>query len=556
MARRFVNREITRRDLIRLSGAATAGAAIPVFPRHAVAALPQNSQDAGGNAGVVFGREPFANWTGFRFWSSTGVPSRLQWEPLMDLDEALMPAEGLAESWEQVSGTLSRYQLRDGLTWSDGTPLTAEDVVFSMNLTFHPDVANLMASEISTIAGGDAVKSGEAETLSGVRAVDERTIEIETTIPDVSVLRTLALRWWAPIPKHIFENVNPAELLSAPEMVQPTVVSGPFKIDRIETDKWYEMSANATYWREGKPELDNLTYIIGNIGDPVALASQERFDYYVIQNQPDVGAAIADNENYDVTFVDYIQPYRIQFNTALPQFQDPRFRKAVAYAIDRETLSEQIYQGFATPSYTDFVDELLDPDAEVYSYDPEKARQLLSEANWDTSQTVYFEDVATPAGETADPIEEAEFAAYQQWLGDVGIKLERRLHPDNATFNDFVRPAGENPEFHAYQNPHRRYDLYGPLEMKVYLASEPFNYAYWQNAKANALVEQAVAEPDYEAYVAIARQLSILVAEECPYIPTKAVKSSIVVHNDFSGETPIGEWYFGHMRPYDWTVER
>src|SRR5688572_23058888 len=170
---------MNRRDLVKLMGGA---ASVPLITG---AARPRaaRAQEGGGKEAVIMARTPYTNWNGVRFWTNTGVPSRLMFEPLLDLDDTLMPAPGLAETWEVVSETLTRYTLRSGLTWSDGTPLTAEDVVFSMNLTFHKDVNNLMAAEVSTIAGGAEVRAGTAESLSGVRALDQVTREIETAVP-------------------------------------------------------------------------------------------------------------------------------------------------------------------------------------------------------------------------------------------------------------------------------------------------------------------------------------------------------------------------------------
>lgn len=545
MSRSVVPSRISRRNALKLGGAAAAAGML--------AAPGISKAQEGGKVAVVYGRVPYTSWTGVRFWTNTGVLSRFFFEPLFEADENLMPAEGLAESWEVVSSTLSRITLREGLVWSDGTPLTTDDVVFSFNLTFDAGLNALTAAEIGGIAGGAEMRAGEATELTGVRAVDERTFEIETAQPDTTIIRTLALRWWAPLPKHIYEGIAGADLLASTELREPPVSSGPFLFDRLEPDAWYELSANDSYWR-GRPNLDGITFVFNGMGDHVAQASQEAFHFSVYQNIPDTAHAIADIPAYTVTEVDYIQPYRIQFNTRLPQFADPRFRKAVAYAIDRDTLTQQIYRGNATPQLTDFQGDLLDPAAEVYGYDPDKARALLEEIGWDTNQTVYLERTAAAAGTTPDPIVEAENAAYIQWFGDVGIKLEVRLHPDSATYNNFTIPAQADPQFHCYENPHRRYDMFGALEMKNYLYSTPGNFAYWQNEAADGLVDQAVAATDAETYATIGKELSVLVADEAPYIPTKAVKVAIAAHNTFSGYATTGEYYFAYARPYLWDI--
>jgi ABC-type transport system substrate-binding protein len=225
-------------------------------------------------------------------------------------------------------------------------------------------------------------------------------------------------------------------------------------------------------------------------------------------------------------------------------------RKAIAYAIDRETIAKQIYQGAATAQYTDFLGDILDPSAEVYKYDPDMARKLLKDANWNSADVILLDNTAPVAGAAADPIGDAENAAYQQWLQDVGIKSQVRLSPDSASFSDLTL----NGNFDCYENPHRRYDTYGPLEMKIYLLSSPRNYANWKSADADALVAQAVGETDPQKYIAAAKKLSILAANQCPYIPTKASLWGIVSRKQFVGFTPIGEAYFAHTKPYNWDV--
>lgn len=515
-----------------------------------VAAMPAMPVAAGGmKSAVVRGEgKPYVLWTGIRFFTNSGIPARLLFEPLLDLDDTLQPAPGLVESWEITSPTVTRYSLRSGLKWSDGMPLTAKDVAFSMRLTFTKELNSQLAADLSTVKGGAEIKAGTADTVSGVRVLNDQTFEIETATPDATVLRTLALRWWAPVPQHIYGSIPPADFLKAPQLLEPKVTSGPFKLDRVEAEKWFEMSANTSYWR-GKPKLDKLTYTFGNLGDVVALAGQQQFDYTVIR-LPDIAAALAKNPNYTIQTVEYIQPYRMQLNTELPKYADPRVRKALAYALDRDTLCKQVYQGGSTPQYTDFLSNYLDPTAEVYKYDPDQARKLLREANWKASDVLSLERQAPAPGAPVNAIAEAELAAYQQFFGDVGVKLEEHLSPDAATYSDLL--AG--PKWDTYVNPHRRYDQYGALEMKTYLLSDPVNFARWKNAEADTLVRQALTESNAGRLTEIARKLSVIVARECPYIPIRAEKWAIVSRKRFSGFMPIGEGYYAYTKPYNWDV--
>jgi peptide/nickel transport system substrate-binding protein len=417
-------------------------------------------------------------------------------------------------------------------------------------MTFHKDAADLTSAELSPIKGAQEMTAGKADTLTGVSVPDDQTVVIEMAQPDTSVLRTMALRWWGPIPQHVYGNIAAKDLAKSPEMREPRVTSGPFIVDRQEPDKWYDLKFNPSYWR-GRPKLDRVIFVYGNIGDRVALAAQQRFHYAVIE-QPDVAAAISQQANYNVQMVDYIQPWRFQFNASLPKYSDPQFRKAVAYAIDRETLAKDIWKGYATPQYTDFLGDLLDPSAEVYKYDVDHARTLLKATKWDPNDVVRLETVAVQPGAQPDPVADAEFVAWQQWLKDLGVKSEIYRFPDDATSSD---AWFKNFNFDTHENPHRRYDVYGPVDMRVYLASKPTNYAVWSNPDMDALLQQITAEPDPKKYVEIGKKMSVLSADQCPYIPTKTSRWGIVAHKSFSGYTPIGEAYFGLMRPWLWDIQ-
>ncbi|GIV76864.1 MAG: ABC transporter substrate-binding protein [Litorilinea sp.] len=559
-----MNRRMNRRDFLR--GALVTGSGILAVSSLSACVAPSGQQPSSTpiatppaeaqekvvvfiqGQGNSYGAKPKTLWTGFRFWTNSGQPSRMLWEPLVDLDENLQPVPGLAESWEFEDNQTLRFNLRRDVVWSDGTPITAEDVVFSMNITFHPEARDMTASELSIIKGGEEMMAGEAQELAGVRAVDDHTVIIETATPDTTLALSMGLRWWAPIPKHIYGDIPPGELEQSPEMLAPKVVSGPYFMDREETDRWYEFVPNERYWR-GVPPLDRIVYIYGEIGDLVALASQERFHHSWVRNA-EVAAAIEELPTYTVIWKPYIQGYRLQFNLRLPKFQDPLFRKAVCYAIDRETLCNDIYKGYATPIYTDFEGDLLDPQAEVYRFDMDYARQLLSQSSWDPNDTVKYLRSA-PSG-TPNPVAEAEMLAYQEWLGDLGVKMEFDIKPDSASYTAAI----DEKQYELFENPHRPYHIYGPLEMHNYLSSGPNSWHGYNNSEVDELIKQSflLYGTDQEEYVRVARRMSVIVQDEAVFVPTKQVLAANVIHEDFIGLTPIGEAYFTYARPWLWDL--
>ena len=242
----------------------------------------------------------------------------------------------------------------------------------------------------------------------------------------------------------------------------------------------------------------------------------------------------------------------MQFNLTKPKYQDPLFRKAVCYAIDRETLCNDIYKGFATPLYTDFFEDLLDPSAEVYRFDMDHARSLLSQSNWDPDDTVKFLRT-TPSG-APNPTAEAEMLAYQEWFTDLGVNFEFDTKPDGASYTAAINDM----EFDLFENPHRPYHIYGPLEMQNYLYSaEGVGFIGYNNPDVDALIEEAFITygTNYERYVEIGREMSIIVQDEAVYVPTKALMAANVIHNDFTGLTSISEAYLTYAQPWLWDLK-
>ena len=535
-----------------LSACMPAAAPAPEMEAEAEAAPPAEEKVAifVQGKGNNYGSAPKTLWTGFRFWTNSGQPSRIMWEPIVDLDENLQPVPGLAESWEFVDTQTIQFKLRPGLQWSDGTPLTSQDVVYSMNMTFHADSRDLTAGELSLIKGGIEMMAGETDELAGVRAVDDNTFIIETSKPDTTLVLAMAHRWWAPIPQHIYGDIAPADLEQSPEMLQPTVGSGPYVMDRQETDKWFEFVPNDSYWR-GRVPLDRIIYVYGDIGDLVALGTQERFHHSWVRDG-EVASALEAMPAYSAIWKEYIQGYRMQFNLTKPKYQDPLFRKAVCYAIDRETLCNDIYKGFASPLYTDFFEDLLDPSAEVYRFDMDHARSLLAQSNWNSDDTVKF--LRTTSSGAPNPTAEAELLAYQEWFTDLGVNFEFDTKPDGASYTASINEM----DFDLFENPHRPYHIYGPLEMQNYLLSgEGVNFIGYDNPDVDVLIEEAFITygTNYERYLEIAREMSVIVQDEAVYVPTKALMAANIVHEDFIGLTSISEAYLTYAQPYLWDLK-
>ena len=290
------------------------------------------------------------------------------------------PVPLLADSWEiAADGKTYTFYLNPDATWHDGTPFTADDVVFSIDAQLNPET-------------GSEYTTGNADVIESYRAIDEKTVEVVSVDPIVSFLYG---DFYVPIvPKHIWEGVtswaeDPGSTGQDPARV---VGTGPMKflewvqgdhLTLVRNDNYYDtITAKVPY-------IDELTYQVlpDDVSEVQALKTGE-IDIIERVSAPQVeevknseGLAIITYDTFDFGWYGYnLDPAK----TTL--FQDVEVRQALIHALDRDAINENIYLGYGetaigtqatlSPSYAP--EEITNK----YEFDPEKAVQLLESAGW------------------------------------------------------------------------------------------------------------------------------------------------------------------------------
>ena len=339
---------------------------------------------------------------------------------IMDLAEELPTLEngGVSED-----GLVITIKLKPDVTWSDGTPLTAQDAVFTYDMIM--DEGN---SSYSRYPWDTYVES--------LTAVDDHTLQINMTARYADWSTSLFVGISRIIPRHVLQPVFQAEgtLDNAGWNRLPTVGSGPFILTAFEPASHIALAANDRYWR-GRPHLDQIymRLLEDRAAQLAALASGES----------DIGSYITGAElptingmgNVDIT--SSINGYQVvtflnvDLKTAHPAMTDPRVRRAIALAWDRQLMIDQLYSGLYQIPVTYWHGTVYDnPDLEPYPYDPEQAKALLDEAGWiDTNgDGVRDKDgvelVLRYKYVGGDETTDTRVASMQQMLADVGIKMD------------------------------------------------------------------------------------------------------------------------------------
>ena len=335
----------------------------------------------------------------------------------------------LAKEWKKSDdGKTYEFTLKDDVKWSDGQALTAADVEFSVKLALKASVINgIFPAAFLKVEGAKDFKEDKADKISGI-TVEGNKVTFKLTAP-VGNFEQIMAQFYI-LPKHKLESENPLELNNSKFWNSP-VTSGMYKVKEVSAGNFIEYDRNENY-EKAKPKFDKVVY--NYISDPV-LALQDGKSYFYTTNKPqeisqlDTVSSLT-KKPIDILFYRYfivnLAGIDGKGNSALA---NPKVREAILYAINREELSKSIFPEISEVNNTG-VPTALDAylkTANKYEYNPEKAKQLLKEANYDASKplvlTYYYKDQASQ--------DFMQAVSYQ--LDQVGIKNEVTQITSDAT---------------------------------------------------------------------------------------------------------------------------
>jgi peptide/nickel transport system substrate-binding protein len=288
-------------------------------------------------------------------------------------DGALQPA--LAESWTRVDGKTLDLTLREGVTFHDGSPLTAGDVEFSFGTLRRTDEAS----------PGYGTAQQFLSTIESVVAVDDRTIRVTSSVTD-PVLELRLTAWGSQIvSKAAFEAAGGFEGFA----IAP-VGTGPYRLASFSADT-IELEAFDGYWG-GRPAIDRIVYRAApELSSRIAGLASGDFD--LIGDVPaDQFTAVTDNADLEIVGGPIASMRVIKFDTRNEALKDPRVRRALGLAIDRQAIVDALWGGLVSvpnghqlPSFG----ALYEPSRAVPEYNPDEARRLLEDAGYDGTVIPY-----------------------------------------------------------------------------------------------------------------------------------------------------------------------
>ena len=475
----------------------------------------------------------------------------------MDKDGKVVP--GLAEKYEVSDDQLTwTFHLRDGLKWSDGSALTADDFVYSWQRLVDPNVAAPYAQTVLGMVEGydDAIGRPDADgnttvdpdpTKLKVEAPDEKTLIVHMAKPTPYFDKLAAFVSLSPVKKDVVE-ANPDGWSIDPKTY---ISTGPFKLTGWEPGSYLMFEKNENYWDADSIKLDGIKCLLMQ-DQNATFSAYESGDALMIKDVPTQEITTL-KERSDFHIDPILGTYYLDLNTTLDEFKDPKVREALSLALDRKYISETITSGTYTPASgfvsegvtdwngTAWQDNITDKSAYIniddHAGNLAKAKELLKEAGYENGvglpEMVYS---------TNDASYHKKIAEYlQQAWGELGLKVQvnivewKSFTPQRRSGNYQIARDGWVMDYNDPSN-----------ILELALTGNGNNNAKYSNPEFDDLMSKAATEKDPQTRFGYLHQAEDFIMKDTAMVP-------LLYYNDFylqsdkitgSWHSPDGFWHF------------
>lgn len=432
----------------------------------------------------------------------TGNIDGFAFDSLMTVNNHLGYIPWLAKkwAWSKDKKTLTMW-LQPHANWSDGKPITSDDVLYFMDYlaspTYNNDLQGQYEFEVDPVLGSDLVMKGTAASFAdtgGFKKVNDKEFQVTFKTVDAAVLWSDVSNW-TPIPKHVLEKIPMKDWPTSTFDKQPNVVSGPYVFSQVNGEDNVVMTANPHYWA-GAPHISQVVWktveanvapgLLANGQVDIQLNGLKPTDVSKLKQLPSIGITASPQMGYGYLG---LKEYH-------PEFKDVRVRQAFEYVINRQQMIKGILAGYGQPINSpvpslSWAAATTKQGLNPYNYNPAKAKQLLDAAGWKVNSKGWRVDPIT--GQQADlhldysagsPTVEAEAVAIQQYLAKVGVKVTLNTPLD---FNALVTKV---------ENDDKNLQMWlmawslgvDPDPRGLWDSTDSYNFERWVSAKEDKLV--------------------------------------------------------------------
>lgn len=456
-------------------------------------------------------------------------------EGLTTLDAKTMAVKpGVAESWDiSEDGRTYTFSFDPKARWSNGDPVTPADFVFAYERMLSPDLGAPYAYMLHPIRGAEAFNTGKIDDFStvGVKALDNRRLQIELTQPTPYILSLMTHQTWYPVhPPTILKFGEMTDRISDWTKPGNYVGNGPFKMDSWHINKSIVVSRNPYYRAPDGIELNRIHFM------PLDIETAERaFRNGYIHIYPKVPTYRIDwyQENHpeNIRFDTSLAIYYYMLNTERGPLADVRVRQALAYSINREAITDFVLKGGQQPAYW-----FTPPNTGGYNararleYNPEKARQLLADAGYPDGEGFPKLEILYNTSEEHQAI---AVTVQEMWKNELGIDItlynqewKAYLATREEGNFDILRASW----FGDYDDPN--------TFLSLAETDNGNNHTNWSHPEYDALIQQAALTQDSEARLEIFQQAEAILLQEMPFIPFYFYVTSKLIHESVEGYYP------------------
>ncbi|MEA3408391.1 MAG: peptide ABC transporter substrate-binding protein [Chloroflexota bacterium] len=427
---------------------------------------------------------------------------------LVALNEEQEIVPDLASKWELGgNGTTYTFYLLEDARFADGSPITAEDIVYSIERACSPELASPVAEPyLGDIVGAKAFMTGEVERISGLEIVDAHTLQIEIDAPKAYFLAKLSYpAAFVVDEKQIREEGT--TWLQAPNG------SGPFILEHYDKER-IVLARNENYYGQ-KPALQKVEYTMSD-GTPITMYENDVLDIVIVP--PSEIERVADP--YNPLHDELVQSSELSLqylgmNVTKPPFDDVEVRQAFAQAIDKQKLTELVLSGMGTPALG-----ILPPDMPGYNeslrglrYDPQAARENLAHSRYGTEEAM--PDIVLTISGTSGHMPDTTRAIHHMISESLGL--------------DVMVQQVDWPHFLDDLST-RRYQMFSTGWIADYPDPQDFldilfhsksaqNHTGYHNQRVDDLLEEARTEDNAKAREELYREAERIIVREAPIIP-------------------------------------
>ncbi|MGG4468073.1 oligopeptide ABC transporter substrate-binding protein [Paenibacillus alvei] len=488
-------------------------------------------------------------------------------ESLISYDENLKPQPNIA-SWKTEDNKVYTFTFKEGVKWHNGEELTVNDWVFALETIANKDYDGPRYTSVQTIEGAPAYHDGSADSISGIKVIDDYNIEITFDKARVNNLENV---WTYAMPAKEFEGIAVKDMASSEQVRTKPVGLGPFKVKNIVPGESVEFERFDDYFN-GKPHLDGI--VLKVIDPSLTIGELQNNTLDMTAFHPSIKADIEALDNVNIEQYPGLSYYYIGFRLGTwdgsknvmndPKYQDLKLRQAMYYAMNRDEWNEAFFYGVGktvnTPVPSNHWISADNSELEQYKYDPEKAKSLLDEAGYkDVDGDGFRED---PNGEpftvkfshyaTNNPTFETRAQAIVQYWEEVGLKTELSMTDVNLYYDQIEKADKSIEVFFGGWSTGTDPDPSG-----LWRSDALWNYSRWVSEKSDKLLDDALdvsivgtdQEKRKELYVEWQKQFM----EELPALPVAELDEIMALNKRVQGVTFDVS---GMNRPNEWWIQQ